>query len=1017
MSEKHSKTDEEDTAIDFSKVKAWFQSKGKKEHTHTEHHTKHESKEEDEEVKLDYKSTIHFFKKYSTIFLILIPIIVTIYFRLQPMYLPTTDDWATNAVYNYYKGQISTQISQQYPNLPDTNKQALIETEFNKFLTQNEATVKQQIAGTSQHFKDQMMYDSGNSKYVYLGDIDSYFWLRDARNYIQSGYMCDYVNVSEGTCYGDAYTLAPIMSKIKLGSSTIGTNSKMYSYIIAWTYKVLKMFNSDMTIMQASFYVPLIFGIITAILAFLIGAAIAGNIGGFFTSLFLSVSPIYLSRTLGSDNDPISVFFPLLIVLFFIYTFEAINWKKQVLFGSLTGLSISLYAAAWTGWWFMFNFIIATLFIYAGFFIVRQILKHKKIIQVIKSQELKSLIFSTVLIIVTTILFITLISGFGRFLSFITGMLWFTQTKVASLQSFWPNVLVTVAEFNPGSIGTIISQMGGKLLFFLGLMGVLFIMTIKQEKMEKEMIYVLGFGALIYLILVSTYGASLGPITYMALLGLPVVIGMLFMLKSEKEADIKLAILLVIWFVATTYAALKGVRFTLLMASAFSVSFGITIAAIYKTLSRWISTELKIDEIITKSVIVILLLLLLIAPVKAGYSVAKGYIPSVNDAWYNSLTKIKENSQPDAILNSWWDFGHWFKYIADRRVTLDGSSQGGPPLHWLGKLMVTSDEKQSVGILRMLDCGSNTAFDKLNPILNDTSQAVNVLDEIVTLDKEEARDVLLKNGLTKNQAAIVLNYTHCTPPEDFFITSEDMVGKAGVWAHFGSWDFTRAEMYTRVKGTSLEEGKKILMNKEYNLTAEQADKYYYEIQTEEDSQWISPWPGYMSGITPCEKPNEEGTLVCNQQLSNGQQIPLAINLVNMDVKIPATEEYYPTSIVYVTENGTEEKTFSGNLLPFSIVLIPKDNTYYSLVTHPALANSMFTRLFYLEGHGLRYFDKFDDQTGITGGRVIVWKVDWTGKDSNQAYKPLEKEASISANETNVPVDKNTTKKTSITNES
>ncbi len=46
-------------------------------------------------------------------------------------------------------------------------------------------------------------------------------------------------------------------------------------------------------------------------------------------------------------------------------------------------------------------------------------------------------------------------------------------------------------------------------------------------------------------------------------------------------------------------------------------------------------------------------------------------------------------------------------------------------------------------------------------------------------------------------------------------------------------------------------------------------------------------------------------------------------------------------------------------------------------------------MFYLNGHGLKYFDKFSDVRDITGGRIIVWKVNWEGKSANllEYYQP------------------------------
>ena len=979
---------EENEVIDFSKVKDWFKKKKSKEHVSHSAEQKAEetakSDDDSEELKFDYKSTVDFFKRYSTFFLMLIPILLVIYLRVQPMQLHATDEWAQNAVYNFYRDQVVSQVNQQYPNLPDANKKALIDAEFERLLQENSGVIEQQIDATSQQFKERMMYESGDKKYVYLGDIDSYFWLRDARKIIETGRNCDEVDEEKGLCYIDTYSKAPLKNPTPLGKDT----ASPYVYSIVYTYKIARIFNPDITIMQASFYVPLIYGILSAILAFLVGRLIAGNFAGLITSIIISVNPVYLSRTMGSDNDPQNIFYPLLIVLFFLYTFKAKDLKNRIIFGSLTGLSIGLYSWAWQGWWFMFYFVVATLIIYAGFYILKQLVAHRSLGYVLRSKETKILLSVISLILIASLFFVMIISGAKTVSNLATSPFVFMKSKIAALETFWPNVIVTVAEFNPGSIGTIIGQMGGKLLFFLGLMGILFLMTSK-DKISKEQKYILGLGALIYLLLVSNYGKSLGAMTYMFLVALPVIIGMLILLKSKEEVDVKTAVLLVIWFVATTYAALKGVRFTLLMVSAFGVAFGVTVAAIYRFVSKWISSELKINEMVTKTIIVILLLLVLIGPVKAGNYAATHFLPSVNDAWYDSLTNIRENSEPDAIINSWWDFGHWFKYIADRRVTLDGGSQSGPPLHWLGKLMGTDDEKQAVGILRMLDCGSNNAFDELNAVLNNTPKSIDILDEIVTLEKKEAGETLLENGLTKKEASAVLKYTHCDAPEDFFITSEDMVGKAGVWGHFGSWDFSRAEMYVKVKGADPEEGKKILLDPKYNLTPEQADQYYYEIQTQSDNDWITPWPSFMSPVRGCEKPNSAGVMVCNQGLSNGQQIPLVINLTNMDVQIPVKEDVKPISIVYVTEEGTEERFFNGDVLPFSIVLIPSGAGYSSLITHPYLANSMFTRLFYLEGHGLKYFDKFSDKQGVTGGRIIVWKVDWNGADPNVVYAKVD----------------------------
>ena len=48
-----------------------------------------------------------------------------------------------------------------------------------------------------------------------------------------------------------------------------------------------------------------------------------------------------------------------------------------------------------------------------------------------------------------------------------------------------------------------------------------------------------------------------------------------------------------------------------------------------------------------------------------------------------------------------------------------------------------------------------------------------------------------------------------------------------------------------------------------------------------------------------------------------------------------------------------------------------------LFADPALLRSMFVQLYYLDGRYSDHFIKFYDRSG-TSGRVVIWKVDWTG---------------------------------------
>jgi len=127
--EEDTKKDDEVT-IDFSKIKGLFRKKK-------------DVKEEVSDKKTD-EETINIggiFESFNKNKKFLVPLVIilicmsfSVYFRTQPAYLPITDDWARSSVYNYYNSQISNQINQQNPFLPEANKNELVEEELIIFL-------------------------------------------------------------------------------------------------------------------------------------------------------------------------------------------------------------------------------------------------------------------------------------------------------------------------------------------------------------------------------------------------------------------------------------------------------------------------------------------------------------------------------------------------------------------------------------------------------------------------------------------------------------------------------------------------------------------------------------------------------------------------------------------------------------------------------------------------------------------------------------------------------------------
>ena len=921
--------------------------------------------------------------------LIIIPVILTIYVRTLPASLPATDAWAENSVYNYFRNGIAQQVNAQYPNLPQAQRDTLINQQFEQFKEANKADLDAQIQQTSDYFKTGFRYTENGKEWTFLGDLDSYTYLRYARNIEEKGMMCD--EIKDGKCI-DNKMLAPLGYE---------TGASMHPYGIFYLHKFLKVFDSKTTLMRAAFLLPTLLAVIAAIAAFFIGRRIMNETAGFFAAMLIALNPLFISRTLGSDTDIWNVMFPLVILWIFLEAYESKSNIKRYILAGVTGLGLGFFSFAWGGWWYIFDFIMVAVIGYIAFEFIKNYLEHKNFKKLF-NKELGHAFIMLAILFVSTMIFVSIFTSFISFKGVVEAPIYYlTNLKVATFSTLWPNVYTTVAELNAADIGTVIGQtsFGFSLFFALGLLGIIFTLVKRKPDMKEYLLIIASF--LVFIYLTSASGRALNTNLFLAVLLLPVLAALILLLfDKHNKVDIKVALLLAVWYVGMIFASLQGIRFIMLLIPAFSVAFGVTIGYIYQYVVRISKESFKMNELWVKIGAFILLCLILITPVQMAIATGQSYVPSITKGWWEALTKINAESKPDAIINSWWDFGHWFKYVANRRVTLDGATQNHPNAHWLGLALQTNSEKESVAILKMLDCGSNTFFEKINENFNDTEKSQNIVSNAILMDKSDAITYLEDMGFTNAQEIVQLS--HCDPPENYFITSQDMVGKAGVWAHFGLWDFDRAFIINDVRPKSLAEGTKILKDR-FNYTDDEAVRIYYEVQSlqtdREMNDWISPWPSYAGGTIGCQNISDTAICKVNMAIGNNGQTTTVIDRAIVNLTRPENSQLI---LAFYDSTGKKLQETAGTFAELSIVdnttkKYKSDNasislgmllsvnragdqpTYTALISDPLLADSVFTRLFFLDGQNMKYFEKFYDTTDITGQRIIVWKVNCEGK--------------------------------------
>lgn len=1037
-----------------------------------------EDKEKQEELAIDFQSivqkTYFWMKKNYVIFLLLIPILLSISIRIQPAYLPLLDDSAENNVYNSIKGSVEQTIAAQYPHLPDANKQALVLQKMEELYAQGtidfygqQVSIAELVEENARQLKEQFQDDTG---LTYLGEIDPWYFYRLAENYLEHGYEGD---IEINGRYYDTHQFAGTPQE-RLG----GEASKLPHFHVmveVFLYNAVHLFVPTIRLMTLVYFLPVFLATLSVIPAFFIVRKIAGNIGALVASIIVAVHPAFVGRTIAgfSDTDSYNILFPLLIMWLFIEAIENNRQKNALLLAGLAGLFVGIFSTAWGGWWYIYDFLLGVCFISLWFVFIKEYTATKErkmaifwilgsivvaplfvlaasfhaFYTSIKNKEYRAAYneqyatLTTILIfLVSCALFVSLFSSTTTFFNAVTEPFGFTTIKDVGVTKIWPNVLTTVAEFNPASLPEIlnIASFGMNILLLCAFLGIGYVLfereesgahvllslslawvigiTILSNKIYSPMVYalllllpigyciykkysfeenyVLGV-AVWYALLIRFTGWFAGQLPlFFILIGLPLAIGIFYALLEKKKIDLKYGLLLCIWFIGTIYASTKGVRFIMVMVPAFGVASGLGVAFLYKWWTETLSASLKIKKLYVQSILVLAIGLLLFVPITVGYNIGYNQLPLINDQWYNALQKINKEAASDAIVNSWWDFGHWFKAIADRPVTFDGGSQDTPQAHWIGKVLLTDNEQEAIAILRMLDCGGNTAYDQIYNATNDSYSAVKLTKEIIMESKEDAKETLLEQGLSEEQALQILEYTHCNPPDNYFITSQDMVGKAAVWAHFGSWNFDRAHI-VNVMNTLTKEEAITQIQTDLGVGEEEAKQLYIGATTTDSNYWISPWPSYVSSPTSCWQDGE--LLLC--------AAGIMVNLTTGVAQVQTSGGYtYPKQLLYIDSLGKFNLTdFSaGNYSPvligqtgesYSAAIIPEGSGFNGFIMDTALLQSMFTRLFFFKGHQLECFDLFDYQRTVTNEEIFVWKVDWNCTDANIVFQNTANEAS------------------------
>ena len=765
------------------------------------------------------------------------------------------------------------------------------------------------IPGVPDQMKAYFQEDTG---LPYFSEIDSYYNYRLTENFVESGRLGD--TIKNGTDW-DLHSYFPPGRSAQYPPLLI--------WITAFFYNLANLFG-DFPLLLVSFWTPAIIASLCVIPAYFFIKGISNEYGGITAAVLVGVSTFYFSHTFAGffDTDMFSMILPLLVVWFFSVSITATESRKKMLYAAYAGISMLIFSLAWQGWWYIFYLVVGVTVLYM---LISRYLFEMDTFQSWKGYSSKKewlleqpILLPLVIFVVLSSILMFLYWG-NSFFASLTEPLSVIQLQAATQTSAYPNVFISVGELQIPSLATVIADVGGIFPFAFGILGLFLIfwnLRVKKAKgktktktkvskkerkakrksrRRKEVPQE-----------IKPEQTELGNI-----------------IPPEKRGNfLYYAILFSVWLLITAYAFTKGVRFV----EAFSLPIALCAGIFVGFLADYLKTQIE-RPLFHTIAMALILILVCFGPVSSANTISNSVIPGTDDAMVDTLTWVKNNTPSNAVMTSWWDFGHLFAAKADRGVTFDGGSQNNARAYWVGKALSTNNEALSAGILKMLASSGDNGYNTLENYTHNTGKTVEIMDKILVADKTSAQNIMTTQyGLTIEQAQNVSQYTHPTnSTPSLLVTSLDMVGKSGWWSYFGNWNFDSKNstnyIYSLAQANATTNNNAVTIQGENNVTVQ------------------INGTGVTGGL----------------QVGPNKIAP-------------------PHRLRVVTDGTTVVDTVVNNQSTFSILVVKQDDNLIAVAMNKELEDSMFTRLFFMQGAGLTHFKLAHKEPAKGISEVMVWNV-------------------------------------------
>ncbi|HTY44971.1 MAG TPA: STT3 domain-containing protein [Patescibacteria group bacterium] len=697
---------------------------------------------------------------------------------------------------------------------------------------------------------------------------------------------------------------------------------RLHFYISVYLYKAMHFLNDKLSLIGALGLAPVVLSPVLIVSFFyLCGLFGLSCMGSFIASIFFGLAPIVMARSGYGwfDTDIYNLCMPLLTTAVLAHAFKE-KGRPRFLLLALAGILIGIYSSLWSSWWLWF-YILCAGFLFYKLGVVSYDKKEPLVARITHA------LWEVGLFLAVSLVSVWAISGRAVLHRAVQEpFVYLALRQGLSLDNFWPYPLFTVAELKRASVIDMLATSGGSVVLYGGIVGILFLthyQRIFHDFRQRQCIFSVVF----------------------------------------------------VWLLASLALSHFGHRFLLFLAAPLVLSLCACLDIVYARLCQ--------GRRAYRMALGLAFLALTAIPVSRAYTMH--YHASINDTWEKMFLHMRQETPADSIINAYWWEGDWIMTLGRRATIEDPHWQSHAVPYWFSRALFARSEEEAQGILRMIDLAGNKAFEELCRAMgNDKLKTLELLNRLVACKKEEGMGLLARYVQDKDRRDQIAGFLYASPRNAYLMLNNDMIGYLWALSWMANRDFSLGALWQEFSRLRRQKAPFLqYAQQNFGYSVKDAETLYRRFLFTDTSEaagllTTSVYRFYTNyAQQPVPQDNRKIILFDNGIVVDREKTAAYFRDETTGSWITAGK------VIWATEKTLKETINSQGNADYAVLFFQEADNYKATLCTAPLTETLFFKLYFLQGRGLKYFqlDARQQEPGHT--TIYLYKINWGNSTQEQ----------------------------------